>query len=148
MNRAEENHNYLESLSVASTHTDKAWKLVGLKDMASAWAMYAFVTNRQDEAAYNYLVTRLALVVRRKEPSLKPKSSLKLVEIAIEERLTNKTFSQRLRSVTMSIPRTTFRRKEANFKKLFLLVDSTLAQYETEIRLVGEAKLGLNCGPL
>lgn len=124
--------NLLESMSTAGMHTDKAWRMVGLSANATSWLMYAYVGSRSDEEAFRHVVNTMSKLVRSQSDDIAPKLSVKIAEMIIEQRLTGKSFSQRLCSVILSIPRASYQRHEKGFKLIYSKLDRVISNWEME----------------
>ncbi|TKF71107.1 hypothetical protein FCV55_08590 [Vibrio sp. F13] len=131
----------LETMSTAGMHTDKAWRMVGLSSNSTAWLMYAYVGSRSDEDAFRKVVNTLANLVRSQKRDIPPRLSVKIAEMIIEQRLTGKSFSQRLCSVILSIPRATYQRHEKGFKLIYTKLDAVISDWESEAVTVIESHL-------
>ncbi|CAH6902245.1 hypothetical protein VCHA53O463_110131 [Vibrio chagasii] len=136
----------LEQYARATSDIIKGWQMVGLSKVAMSWVMYAYVSLSKTEGSYGYLVSRLSKTIRAKDKKLTPKQAVKLVELAIEERLSNKKMSGRLRGTVLSIPRATYSDNRSKYEGLILLVDSTLKRYEDEAKAAYRVKMGCKSG--
>ncbi|CAH6850307.1 hypothetical protein EDB29_1011134 [Vibrio crassostreae] len=136
----------LEQYARATSDIIKGWQMVGLSKVAMSWVMYAYVSLSKTEGSYGYLVSRLSKTIRAKDKKLTPKQAVKLVELAIEERLTNKKMSGRLRGIVINVPQSTYNDNRNKYEGLILFVDSTLKRYEDEAKTVFRIKMGCKSG--
>ncbi len=142
MDNSTQNAHLLETMSTAGLHTDKAWRMVGLSRNATSWLMYAYVGSRSDQEAFRSIVNVMSKLVRAQNRDITAKLSVKIAEMIIEQRLTGKSFSQRLCSVVLSVPRTTYQRHEAGFKLIYTKLDRVISDWEREAVTVINGHLG------
>ena len=142
----DEKQSLLEDMCTAGMSTDKAWRMVGLSSIACSWVMYAYVTSKGDPKSFSNVVSVLAKIARRKDEKITPKQSIKIAELVIEQRLTGKSFSQRLCGVIVGVPKTSYRRQEGRFKLIYSELDRIISDWEGQaVKIINKHLKG---GPL